>query len=315
MRVRSFLVRRVLAVAVALSVTAPSAIAQFQIGNVFASTSNGEVRRYSQSGVLLQTLNTTRGGFTTGSAFDAAGNLYVTDFSANSVSRFNTLGVLQGTFGSGYSTPESIVFDRSGNVYVGNVGGGIRKFNSAGNPLANFNAGRVDFIDLAADQRTMYFTQEEGEVRAYDVVNDVALPNFATGLGGEAFALRILSGGGMLVANGFNIVRLNNVGSIVQTYDVDGVGNWFALNLDPDGESFWSGSFGNGTLYKFGIESGLVSTTINTGLGGDRLYGVSIFGEITQGGPPTTIPEPSTVALLAIGLAAVGVGVRRRRAD
>lgn len=34
------------------------------------------------------------------------------------------------------------------------------------------------------------------------------------------------------------------------------VDGWFALNLDPDGSSFWSGSFNVGILRKFNISSG-----------------------------------------------------------
>jgi DNA-binding beta-propeller fold protein YncE len=75
--------------------------ATFQTGDVFASVSNGQVNWYRSNGTFVQTLNTGLGGFTTGSAADSAGNLYVTDFSAGAVSKFDNTGTLIGTFGTG----------------------------------------------------------------------------------------------------------------------------------------------------------------------------------------------------------------------
>src|SRR5216684_2652860 len=75
----------------------------YKLGDVFVSVSNGQVQHRDSAGNLLETLNTLQGGFTTGMAFDSAGNLYVTDFSAGTVSRFDSKGALIGTFGSGYS--------------------------------------------------------------------------------------------------------------------------------------------------------------------------------------------------------------------
>ena len=66
-----------------------------------------------KDGNLKQTLSTGRGSTTTGMAFDVNGNLYVTNFEDQSVSRFDKSGNLLGTFGGGYNLqPESIVFDQ-----------------------------------------------------------------------------------------------------------------------------------------------------------------------------------------------------------
>jgi hypothetical protein len=69
-------------------------------------------------------VDTGQGGFTTGMAFDSAGRLYVTKFSANTVSRFSNSGAVLGLFGSGYEGPKSIAFHSADNAYVGNVGNG-----------------------------------------------------------------------------------------------------------------------------------------------------------------------------------------------
>jgi hypothetical protein len=254
-------------------------LAQFQNGDVFVAVGSGQVQRRSSAGVLLQTLNTGQGGFTTGMAFDQSGNLYVTNFSASSVSKFNSNGVLQGFFGSGYSNPESIVFDGSGNAYVGNLGAGIRKFSSAGVFLGTTFTGRVDWMDLAADQCTMLRTTESSFIGTHNVCTNTVLPNFSSGLGGNAYALRIRPNGEVLLANGFNILRLSAAGAVIQTYDIGGHDGWFALNLNNDGTSFWSADFNTSTVHRFDIATGSVLTNFSTGTGSGTVFGLAVFGE------------------------------------
>src|SRR3546814_8288967 len=66
----------------------------FEEGHVFAAVGTGRVAHYDGAGNFLEILDTTRGGFTTGMGFDEAGNLYVTNFSDASVSRFDNNGNL-----------------------------------------------------------------------------------------------------------------------------------------------------------------------------------------------------------------------------
>jgi uncharacterized repeat protein (TIGR01451 family) len=233
-------------------------------------------------------------------AFDSAGHLYVTNFSAGenvgtpahpkppkgagvgSVSEFDTNGDFIGFFGSGYNTPESILFDKSGNAYVGNVGGDTLKFDSGGNLLASFATGRTDWIDLAADQCTLFYTDESGVIHRYDVCSDSPLPDFADG--GGQYALRLLPSGGLLVASSGVINRFDGSGNITQSYDTAGEDCWFALNLDPDGTSFWSADFCTADFVKFDISSGDVLESFNTGTGSTTVFGLTVFGEITVGG-------------------------------
>jgi hypothetical protein len=115
------------------------------------------------------------------------------------------------------------------------------------------------------------------------VVSDTPLSNFATGLGDRAFALRIRPNGEVLLANGGNILRLDANGNVIQNYDQTGENSWFALNLDPDGTSFWSADFGTGNVYRFDIATGNVLRMFNSGAPGNT-FGLAVFGEITVGG-------------------------------
>ena len=69
--------RKVLVLIAGLALTGSALAAQFAVGSVFASVGGGKVDVYTQTGTLITTLDTTLGGFTTGSTFDQAGNFYV----------------------------------------------------------------------------------------------------------------------------------------------------------------------------------------------------------------------------------------------
>jgi len=141
-------------------------------------------------------------------------------------------------------------------------------------------------MDLAADQKTMFYTSEGGRILRYDVSGSgTQLPDFAN-IGGTSYALRLLApgdgSGGLLVANTSNIKRLNAAGAVIQTYDAGGENNWFSLNLDPNGTSFWAGNSSTANFYRFNIGTGAVEVgPINTGTGASFLFGICVLGEVT----------------------------------
>jgi hypothetical protein len=287
---------------------------KFQTGDVFAGVGNGQINWYRLSGssfTLVKTLSVgTTSTYDTGMAFDAAGNLYSTNFSVPSVSKFDTSGTLLGTFGSGYNaSPESILFDSTGNVYVGQADGShqVRKFDSGGNFLAVFSPATefrgTDWIELAGDQRTIYYTSEGTSIKRFDVGANTQLTDFATGLpGGAAFALRILSNGNVLVANSDRALQLDTSGNIIHTYQPPGSPkNLFSLNLDPDGTHFWVGDISTGTIWQIRIADAgtVVDQTISTGVvpsGFTGLFGVVVFGEITQSKQSVSLHFPPGAA-------------------
>jgi hypothetical protein len=283
-----------------LSGASSAKAAPYTKGNVFVSTGVGSVIEYTPTGTVVQTL-TGGSSYMTGSAFDASGNFLVTNFGANTVRKYDSNGTSPGSpFGGGYSTPESIVFDKLANAYVGSIGGGIRKFDSAGTFLSAFSAPRVDWMDLAADQTTMLFTQEGGEVKRWDLATNTALSDFSTDVE-NAFALRILGNGNVLVANGSDIELLDSSGIQIKTYDNSLAGTWFALNIDDSGTSFWSADTG-GFVAEFDIATGALLNQWNSS-GHNGTWGLAINGEVTQGGGNGTSSVPGPLPIFGTAAA------------
>ena len=134
--------------------------------------------------------------------------------------------------------------------------------------------------------------------------------DFATGLPGpNTFALRLLppgdGTGGLLVAtSNAGIQRLDGSGHIVQSYNAPGETGWFALNLDPNGTSFWSGSSASNNFYRFNMASGAKELgPVNIGSGGGQLLGICLKGERTAAIPQTTLTagsEPWSIQLRTV---------------
>lgn len=264
----------------------------FQPGDIFVSLSNGEVQWRGPGGTLKQTLTSGTDGVAGGMGFDASGNLYVTHFFGvqtvgNTVARFDPKGNQLGNFGETcaaspqtpfppscyFSDPESIDFGAAGNVYVGQADDtqDILKFDAAGNLLARFDAAvevrGSDWIDLAPDGCTIFYTSRGQNVLRFNVCTNTQLANFNTALlpGPNAYTVRILPDGGLLVANSSVIARLDAAGNLVQTYDDPARGNvWFGLDLVGDG-TFWAADTQTKNVAQFDLATGAMLASFNTG--------------------------------------------------
>ena len=267
-----------------VSKTATSTVTVTDAPTFFVGVSSGQIKQFDTSGNLLKTLNTGRGGSVTGMAFDALDALYVTDFTADGVSKFDGGGNPIGNFGTGYNCqPESIVFDKAGNAYVGETGcsHALLKFDSYGNLLAGWavttEVEGSDWIDLASDQCTIFYTSQGTTVFRFNACTGQQLPIFATGLH-TGLGLRILPDGGVLVADDQDIVRLDSAGRSIGTYNATGESCWVSLTLDPDGTSFWAVDFCTSDIVRFDITSGNQLAKFNAGTPTLTVYGIAMRG-------------------------------------
>lgn len=318
--------RRFAAVGMATFLLAAASVASaqpaFRNGDVFAAGGDGKIRRFDSSGRLIQVIDDGLQGHKTGMCFDAQGHLYATDFDARTMSKFDNRGrLVKRGWGGTFNQPESCVIDSQGFLYSGEVYGNpnmIRKFDLQGGPLGRFapdiEGKGVDWIDLAADRCTILYTCEGAGIKRYDVCQGRQLPDFARGLQAPCFALRIRDNGEVMVACHQRAYRLSPSGSVMRTYPLPGESQ-FAMNLDPDGISFWTGGIHTGNVYRINIETGaggsspvfqarirgsrenLLERLLN--LGDQRvavLGGLAVFGEPTAAVVPAP-PEPPSAAL------------------
>jgi outer membrane protein assembly factor BamB len=290
----------------------------FQVGDVFAGVGTGHISQYrpftnTVGATLVADLNTgSLSDEQTGMCFDTAGNLYSTNHYAQTVSRFNNLGTLiNPVWASGFQYfPESCVRDRDGNVYVGEVSplgtsnsvNRLRKFDANGIQIATFNLEKgprgIDWIDLASDNCTIYYTSESNRIMRFNVctntqINGVTNPWVSNldGATGMCYGLRIRPNGEVMVACANNVYRLDPTGTILWTYPKPtgepAESQMFAMNLDPTPDSngawyFWTSIIGNGDIYKINIDTGaIVNQFTAPGLGAQRLMsGLVVYGEM-----------------------------------
>lgn len=294
----------------------------YTIGEVFAGVGDGKIDRYTPTGVFIEQLDTTSGSAEeTGMCFDGntpTANLRSTNFQANNMTRFNNMGgvVTHPWAGPFNAHPESCVVDANGDIYVGQADGtgDILKFDADGTQLASFDVARErrgsDWIDLAADQCTMFYTSEGVFVKRFDVCTNTQLSDFNAmplpdPLG--CFALRIRTNGEVLVACSEAAHRLSSTGTLMQSYPKSafvtpggGLGEpslLFALNLDPDESSFWTAGYNTGNIYRINIISGVQLTTFNAPPEVFAMSGLAIFGEPTVGGPGEAPSTPGKANL------------------
>jgi hypothetical protein len=302
----------------AVSVAAALAVAQapavqaagvaYTPGDVFAgSASGGKIKHFNSVGVLKDTLDTGTACFDlTGMAFDANNNLLATSYGCTEVFKFDKMGNLVGPFGSGYSShTESVTLNAAGHVFVGQADGTrkVVELDAAGTFVANHSPAPefrgTDWIDLAADQCTLFYTSEGQHVKRFNVCNDTQLPDFATipNLSLTAYALRIRPNGDVVVATSAfsgnaEVVRFDKTGAVAQTYPVANE-FLFAMNLDPDNASFWTAGAFTGDIFRINIATGAQITNFSAGGG---VVGLGVAGEIRVG----TDKTPPTCALTAV---------------
>ena len=281
------------------------------IGDVFVGVGSGSYEVFDSRGGHKETLTGTLDGYTTDCGFDPAmERLFTTNYTHSKVVIFEP-GADAQTVHADDTSPDghsgAIVFAANGSFFVGHPDGNhlIHKYNDSGMLLDTYAVETEErgsnWIDLAADQNVLFYTSEGRTVHRYDTASRQQLDSFAEIPGtGHAFALRLLppgdGSGGLLVADGERIVRLDEQGHVARIYDDKGQDSWFALNLDPNGNSFWAADSETDRLYRFSLATGEIERQFQAGDGGS-IFGVCLKGELTAGTAPNAVITPGSYSL------------------
>jgi outer membrane protein assembly factor BamB len=252
-------------------------------------------------------------------AFDSSGNLFVLEKRLQIDTELSAVAVISGplsphTFMYRFNIPSpyygarSLVFDRaynylcmpSWNLYVGcqhnrtNLWGhgGIVKFTHSGECLAMYEAeweeptSGAEFIELnQTDQETILYACEGEMIHRYNVTGQTQMSNFTGIDSASLYDVKMLPDGGVLVASGGAVRRLNKDGVQIGLYQIPGELALYSLALGIDGTSFYVGSAmdlcgtGLGKLYQFDIETGnLMGTTSMPCLSGyGCIRGIAVY--------------------------------------
>ena len=208
------------------------------VGDVFLAVGDGTYHVFDRAGRFKQALEDDYGGYTTDCGFSPSlERLYAVNYTHSKVvvdeddeehRVVQTIDPAEATPG-GHSG--AIVFAADGGFFVGHPDGNalVHKYNEAGILVATYDVpvdGRrgTNWLDLSVDQQTLYYTSAGRSIQRFDTGSATALPDFAVLPGeGHAEAVRLLppgdGEGGLLVADGGDIKRLDEAGEVVQRYD------------------------------------------------------------------------------------------------
>jgi hypothetical protein len=297
----------------------------WELGDIFVSTGNGQFQVRSNAGTLKESIAAGNSGDTAGCALDASLNVFLVNTTLNRIikRRLDSPHGIDQTIVAD-PNPQSIVFAGNGDFYVGHIGGLIRRYtinpNNGNASAAESTVVTIDsfdsfWLDIAADQRTIFYTSGGRTIRSVTVDINPSTNQATFGIPGifttlpqpnsnAARALRTLPPAagagngaiisGLIVADKGDIKRLDASGVVVQTYDA-GSGSqshddWFALGLDitdvDEGggdRAFWAGDKSKGTLWRFNLQSSTATAgPVSTGAI-DTLRGLCLNGEPATG--------------------------------
>ena len=270
-------------------------------------TTGRKIRRYTTGGTYIDDwddrMPNAFGDIVTGMCFAPDGSVLATRFAWPGPILYSRFGaILDEEFArhplgnANFSNHESCAFDHAGNVYIGQAGGSsspddqvpVLKFDRYGTRLDTLvlptGTRGTDWIDLSGDGCTLYYTSEDTSIRRYNVCTHAVLPMFATGLTPPyCYALRLRPNREVLVACQEAVHRLSPLGVNLHTYTRTSIGETdasglFAMNLDPDGSSFWTAGANSGNVYHVDIASGAVLGSFNSGQGG--VAGLAVYDEL-----------------------------------
>lgn len=289
-------------------------------GNLYI-TSGTQVKVFDTQGNAV----TTFGSFAlaTGESFDAAGNLYVADYSNNLVAEFQSDGTPVTQFGVGeLSRPEAVAVDASGNVYAWQFGNQqVKAFRPDGTLLTSWNTPAAEVTSMKFDPQGFLWLSpyNAGVLWVYDTAGNlletIGSPGSGPGQFSGPWGIAFDGSGGFFLAELSNnrVDRFRHCGTVPTATATMTTGpspcatlgySWTGGMSSPGGVARGADGFiyvlnrGSGIVQVF-TQTGMLDRQFETGAGWGMLQGldgnlyittstqVKVFD--TQGNAVTTI--------------------------
>ena len=219
-------------------------------------------------------------------AFDTSGNLYVANYNANTVWQVTPGGVAS-TFATGFNLPDGLAFDTSGNLYVANYNDiTVSKVGPGGGAASTFATGFNGPTGLAFDSAGNLYVVNRGNNTVSKVTPSGAVSLFASGFSTPIY-LRFDTAGVLYVANAVaNTVSQVTPGGVVSLF-ASGFSAPTGLAFDSAGD-LCVANWGLNTVSKYSA-----TVTVPFALGGTAASGTDYSG-LT--GSPLTFGSGQTTA-------------------
>lgn len=264
------------------------------------------MNEYGPSGTLIQTL-IPNASTPTGSAFDGAGNLYVTEFSGNDILKVDASTGAVSVFsndsilgdGTSFDSPESIAFGPGyKQMYVSDANrdganGGIHVIDTATGKGVGFlplpssagsdGTGESDW--LAFDHAGTLFMTNENRSQGIMQVNissgDIVQPSLVADLPNYGYALSFDAAGNMWLSDTSSILEYDPSGKLINTITNPNFQTVFAAVFNPPYNTVYAGDLSSGNIFTYDLHGNLLNT-FNVGSGVD---GLSVAGTVIAPGP------------------------------
>ncbi len=232
---------------------------RFYVSNSSVSGS-GTIEEFDANGADLGTFADASSGliFPSGLAFDASGNLFVGDFGANNIRKFDSHGsaTVFANSSTGLSGPVGLAFDSSGNIYVADVNvNKIFKFlpDGSGSGTTSSNLSGPGDIAIGPDGLLYVANESNNTVQKFDSALTYQGQFPSTGLQSPT-GLRFDSSGQLYVSNfvGDTIKKFDSAGNSLGNFaNLNDGSGFYGLTFDPDGNLYVVVSASKNIIYKF----------------------------------------------------------------
>jgi sugar lactone lactonase YvrE len=207
-----------------------------------------------------------------GMAFDASGNLYVTNFGSGTVYKYAGGTGTPTSFITGLTDPTGIVFDATGNVYISQYNGYVYRYTAAGATKTTIITGGTgnatkpgSAYGLAIDASGNLYVADGNDGQIYKwtastATNAIIIANGTTDMAAPV-GVAVDAAGNIYSVDEFDdvIAKYTSAGVYSSTVVSSGLENPYSLYMDKSG-NLYVGDTGTGDEYVYNSSGTLLST-------------------------------------------------------